>query len=286
MRTFDRFIGQKAGGKTMLNLGCGKTFHPDWVNVDFVSSDANVISYDLTKGIPFSSETFDVVYHSHVLEHFTASQGDAFIKECFRLLKPGGILRIAVPDLERIARNYIQFLEQALLQFEGAADKYEWTKLELFDQMTRHVPGGMYKDFLLQASEDQKKFARERLGKELDAIQDTQEVTFFERLKRKSAKELMRLSKVRIVKAFLKLLGGNRMSNAFELGLFRMSGEVHQCMYDRYSLSALLRSNQFADVKVMSAYQSDIPSFEAFNLDVFQGEVRKPDSLFIEARKK
>ena len=124
MNTFDRFIQHAGNSKTMLNLGCGKTFHRDWVNVDFISSGPEVISHDLTQGIPFSSETFDVVYHSHVLEHFTALQGDFFIKECFRVLKPGGILRIAVPDLETIVRNYLQFLEQGLLNQPGAREKY------------------------------------------------------------------------------------------------------------------------------------------------------------------
>src|SRR5665213_2847022 len=98
----------------MLNLGCGEQHHPAWVNVDFVSQDPTVILHDLTKGIPYPDNSFEVVYHSHVLEHFTRSDARKFIQECFRVLKPNGVLRIAIPDLEQIVRNYTTFLEPAI----------------------------------------------------------------------------------------------------------------------------------------------------------------------------
>jgi predicted SAM-dependent methyltransferase len=286
MNTIDRFIRPNGDGKTMLNLGCGKTFHKDWVNVDFKSSSPEVISCDLTEGIPFSAETFDVVYHSHVLEHFTSSQADFFIKECFRVLKRGGILRIAVPDLEMIVRNYLQFLEQGMLDQQGAKEKYEWTMLELFDQMTRDMPGGRYKDYLLSAGEDQKKFSESRLGKELEAIQKIEHVTLLERLSRKSIRELFQIARITFIKSLLFLIGDKRMRSAFDIGLFRLSGEIHQCMYDQYSLSKLLKENNFEEIKKVNAFQSDIAGFASYNLDVSGEMVRKPDSLFIEGRKK
>src|ERR1041385_5970668 len=95
----------------MLNLGCGDRYHAGWVNVDFVSNDKNVLAHNLLKGIPFGNNSFDAVYHAHVLEHFTPEDGKKLLEECFRVLKPGGILRIGVPDLETIVREYMRNLE-------------------------------------------------------------------------------------------------------------------------------------------------------------------------------
>jgi len=93
---------------TLLNLGCGQRFHPDWMNIDFVSHAPEVMAHDLTTGIPVPDNSADAVYHSHVLEHFSKSNGAAFIQECFRVLKPGGVLRVVVPDLEALALQYVQ----------------------------------------------------------------------------------------------------------------------------------------------------------------------------------
>lgn len=109
----------------LLNLGCGTHFHNDWTNLDFVSTGENVIAHDLLKGIPFKNKSFDVVYHSHVLEHFRKEDGAAFMKECYRVLKPGGIIRVVLPNLETIVKNYIQFLDAALLGNKRAEHNYD-----------------------------------------------------------------------------------------------------------------------------------------------------------------
>src|SRR5689334_18953207 len=89
-------------GVSYLNLGCGYHYSsaPEWINVDFVATGGGVQPHNLLDGIPFPDNSFDLVYHSHVLEHFTKNDGECFIAECFRVIKPGGFIRVAIPDLE------------------------------------------------------------------------------------------------------------------------------------------------------------------------------------------
>jgi predicted SAM-dependent methyltransferase len=70
-----------------INLGCVSHFHEDWVNVDFVVTGKDVIAHNLNLDIPFENDTFEVVYHSHVLELFSKDKVDFFIRECYRVLK-------------------------------------------------------------------------------------------------------------------------------------------------------------------------------------------------------
>ena len=109
----------------LLNLGCGSAFHPDWINIDFHNHGGSVLAYDLRLGIPLPDATVDVVYHSHVLEHFTREGGVTFLTECFRVLRPGGLLRIAVPDLENIVRAYITTLEEVKADAPGAEERHQ-----------------------------------------------------------------------------------------------------------------------------------------------------------------
>jgi hypothetical protein len=72
---------------------------------------------------------------------------------------------------------------------------------------------------------------------------------------------------------------------SFRQGLFRNSGEIHRVMYDRFRLPRLLASHGFVDVRVCAADESRIPDFNRFQLDVVNGSIRKPDSLFVEGIK-
>jgi len=98
----------------LLNVGCGSKIakNGNWTNIDMgTQSTEDVIKCDLLIGFPFGNGEFDVVYHSQVLEHFPKDKSAYFILECYRVLKPGGILRVVVPDLEDIARTYLEQLQ-------------------------------------------------------------------------------------------------------------------------------------------------------------------------------
>jgi hypothetical protein len=79
---------------------------------------------------------------------------------------------------------------------------------------------------------------------------------------------------------------GYQESDLQKLSQFRVSGEIHQWMYDRYSLSKLLAETGFSNIRQCKADESDIPNFRSYLLDTEEnGMIRKPDSLFIEANR-
>jgi len=79
---------------------------------------------------------------------------------------------------------------------------------------------------------------------------------------------------------------GKKAVHALEIGDFRLSGEVHQWMYDQFSLKQILLDVGFKNPIRRAAHESAIPSWSSFALDTLpDGAVRKPDSLFMEANK-
>ena len=77
----------------------------------FESMPDTIVVHDLRKGIPARTASVDAVYHSHMLEHVDRDAVDGFFSEVQRVLKPGGIHRIVVPDLENHVREYLADLE-------------------------------------------------------------------------------------------------------------------------------------------------------------------------------
>jgi SAM-dependent methyltransferase len=76
----------------------------------FNSLPDNIVVRNLAKGLPFASDSIDVVYHSHLLEHLDRNIVNIFLMEVKRVLKSGGIQRIVVPDLEKVCRAYISHI--------------------------------------------------------------------------------------------------------------------------------------------------------------------------------
>jgi len=75
-------------------------------SIDFFRSN-NIEYGDVTKGLPVKSESCEVVYSSHTLEHLDRSEAKQFCKEILRILRPGGIVRIVVPDLKQHVLKYL-----------------------------------------------------------------------------------------------------------------------------------------------------------------------------------
>jgi predicted SAM-dependent methyltransferase len=86
-----------------LQVGCGGRLLEGWLNADIYSGD---VYLNATKKLPFKDETFNYVFCEQFIEHITLSEGLRFLSECYRILKPNGIIRITTPDLERLIDIY------------------------------------------------------------------------------------------------------------------------------------------------------------------------------------
>jgi ubiquinone/menaquinone biosynthesis C-methylase UbiE len=69
--------------------------------------DDSILIHDLTKPFPWANDSVDVLYSSHTLEHMSRDQGHEFLRQCHRVLKPGGVIRIVVPDLSCVVKRYL-----------------------------------------------------------------------------------------------------------------------------------------------------------------------------------
>lgn len=100
----------------LLNIGCGSVRPgPPWINLDNLhdqlkpgtperinlDKELNYVNYDISKKfIPYAENVFDGILCSHVVEHFTCLEAVDLLEDCRRILKPGGILVVSVPDAE------------------------------------------------------------------------------------------------------------------------------------------------------------------------------------------
>ena len=85
-----------------LHLGCSALLRPGWFNTDKYPRRIGVAFCDATGRYPFENDAFDYVFTEHMIEHVPYAGGKSLVRECLRVLKPGGKLRIATPDLDRI----------------------------------------------------------------------------------------------------------------------------------------------------------------------------------------
>lgn len=92
-------------GCRKLHVGCGMNQFAGWINSD-IDYRAELIIV-LGRRLPFQAGALDRIYSEHVLEHVSLPEGMAFLKEAHRVLAPGGVLRIAMPNLETLVRGYL-----------------------------------------------------------------------------------------------------------------------------------------------------------------------------------
>jgi len=264
----------------LLNIGCGNAFHPDWVNLDASPADRGVAAWDVRRGLPFEETSFAAVYGSHLLEHLDPVVAVQLLGECHRVLQPEGIVRLVVPDLEEIARLYLESLEGALAGNAQARRRYDWIMLELYDQAVRTSSGGAIAAYLERPMDkEQREFVASRIGKEPEGRPAGRPGML-----RRLGSKVQAARRAAAGVAALVFLGAEGRE-ALREGLFRRSGEIHRWMYDRFSLQRALEQAGFAGARVCSADESGIPGFAGYGLERIDGREHKPDSLYVEARK-
>lgn len=280
----------------MLNVGCGNSFHQDWVNIDINTNNKSVIKHDIKTGLPFENETFKVVYCSHVLEHFDPDSAEKITNEIFRVLMKGGIVRILVPDLESICRNYLKYMEDAASGDNKAEFKYDYSLLEMFDQMVRTESGGRLGKLWRSGDIPDMSFILNRNG--IEAKQSIDEIvrintgeiktnsnrTYLAKAIIKTLKGILNY-RIKIPEAVIRLFLGKEYVNYFRESIFRGKGEIHRFMYDRYSMARLLGKCGFREIKQCTAGQTEIKDFHKYQFEITGGMIRKPDSLYMEAVK-
>ncbi|PZV15274.1 MAG: methyltransferase [Pseudanabaena sp.] len=280
-----------------LNIGCGSVFDQDWINLDVDPYSKDVKTWDVRKGLPFADNSLDACYSSHVVEHLTSIEAQKLLGECFRVLKRGGVIRLVVPDLEAIARLYLNTLTQIDMRKSEAElnydwmmlelyDQYDWMMLELYDQTVRSYSGGEMGKYLL--AKKNQEFVRSRIGMEAENYWNPIEALkpkIISKLSSKFSNQALQKLRISISSFLVRILNGKEVETAFREAIFRNSGEIHKWMYDRFSLSRLLEECGFVNIKICQAHESSITDFNSYSLDIIDGKVRKPDSLFIEALK-
>lgn len=277
-------------GKRLLNVGCGLHFHPDWVNVDVVPASSAVIAADVRNGLPFADEVFDAVYCSHVLEHLPQREAASLLRHMYRVLRPGGVIRVVVPDLETLAREYLRLLDQLNREPDASAADYDWIMLEMYDQAVRDRSGGEMSGFLAAPDLPNREFVLSRIGAEAERAWQASRTPvasrLLDRIRERGLRWLMQAVRVRVAGFLIGLLGGRTARSAYLGGVFRQSGEVHRWMYDSFSLGRALKDAGFVNAHRCTAFESAVPGFASYALDVDERKrIRKPDSLFMEAER-
>jgi SAM-dependent methyltransferase len=124
-----------ASRTTRVHLGCGLNTPQGWINVDGswnarltkypalrkllgslhiapraltnIAWDRQLLCHDLRKVLPFADNSVEAIYASHLVEHLYHEEAKRLLQECFRVLKPAGVLRLVVPSLETIVAEYM-----------------------------------------------------------------------------------------------------------------------------------------------------------------------------------
>ena len=122
-----QFQGQ---GHWKLNIGCGTKIRDGWLNID-ISPRADII-LDLRERLPFSDNSCSAVYSEHFLEHLEyPNPAKSFLKECFRVLEPGGLFGVGVPDTEWCIAEYSDLRQEGYFAIAKERWHPSWCETEM-----------------------------------------------------------------------------------------------------------------------------------------------------------
>lgn len=263
----------------------------DWNNLKASAfpypSDDNVRFHDIRRSLPLPSDTFDVVYANGVLEHLTPAEAARAAQEFARVLKPGGLARVVVPDLEESARRYLAALEACVSNAsEANVRSYTWEVIALLDQFVRTKSGGLMREAVKKGAFESEELRARRGG-------------LLQRWKL-----MVRPGRYLAYRHGSAGLGGERSpawrsirSRDLTYGLRRWATrlirrgdprktlEAHRWMHDRVSLQLLLEGSGFVEYAVRDFDESAIPNWREYDFDRPTHEYPLEPFTYVECRK-
>jgi predicted SAM-dependent methyltransferase len=218
------------------------------------------------------------VYSSHFIEHIPRNEILNFLVECRRVLKPGGLIRLVLPDFEKIVREYIANIDQGNSLFS------EFNIIEMIDQCVRAESGGeMIKWYRQNSNKSLQSYVKARTGH--NPISNTEKSKDIYRRFRnlKFIKITLKIQKIYseiIISLLPKWYVRNNVSKT-------APGEKHLWMYDFNSLKNVLYEAKFTSIFEVDSLKSSNSEFPIYPLDIdLNNEPRKGlQSMYIEATK-
>ncbi|MGL1902902.1 MAG: hypothetical protein OCC49_12245 [Fibrobacterales bacterium] len=248
-----------AGEKINMYLGHNEPVPKGWCSIDL--SELCKVNYSISSQfrLPYDDGTVDFLYHSHILVRYSRSEAYCLMKECQRIMKPGGIIRVVVPDLEYAAIQYLEQLQSAKRGDAQGESRYEWSLIELIDQQVRTRTGGEMLECLKSTPPESRDYVVERFGKQASHFWGNNQVS----------KEVKKPE-----------------PSLEEEGDFRRMREIHKWGYDSFSLNKMFVDTGFTEMSIGDPTRSKIPQFTQYYLDIDEnGNHRKPNSLIMEGVK-
>jgi SAM-dependent methyltransferase len=275
-----------------LNLACGGVYitSNDWINLDYVSSDTHVQAANLLETLPFESNSISLVYSSHFFEHIPLHQVPSFLRECHRVLEPGGVIRLVLPDFEEMCREYLSQLDR------GDYTKAKLCVIDIVDQCVRLESGGelakIYRKYSqdLAGNDQIRDYLYSRNGQYLPLSSALSQST-------RSSKLINLLTKPNLfIKKFIYQLDRVRINILISLlpKAFREQnvslasiGERHHWLWDYYQLKCLLDEVGFNNVQRWDFNTSQIDDFPFQPLDANSDKQPRKgqQSMYLEAMK-
>jgi SAM-dependent methyltransferase len=274
--------------KIFVNLGCGAVFIAEapWINFDYKPSASVVNRADLLARLPLPDQAASLVYSSHFLEHIPRNDVPAFLAECRRILAPGGTLRLVLPDLEEMCREFLRAREQA----EHA--KADFLVLEMIDQCVRREPGGQLGRLYARLASDSTRnqemvdYVRLRTGEELGVSKEhartasTRPARRIPSLLRRARSNSDNLR----IRVLLRLLPPPFVRQNVSLAAV---GERHHWLWDFHQLKQALGDAGFISIQRRDSSTSSVMDFPFVPLDLApNGRPRKGlGSMYVEAQR-
>ncbi len=107
-----------------LHLGASHHDFPGWLNTDVEPATRSTVYLDATAAFPLPDDSFQYIYAEHMIEHISRADGLGMLRECRRVLKPGGVLRLTTPDLSFLMTLYDEPANDGRAYIQWIGERY------------------------------------------------------------------------------------------------------------------------------------------------------------------